>query len=49
MDYAAEAMNDSAFGFHLATQVDPRDAGLHFYVGSVAHDVGEALACAIPE
>jgi AraC-like DNA-binding protein len=44
LDYAAEAMDDSAFGLHLAVQVDPRDVGLHFYVGSVGHDVGEALA-----
>jgi AraC-like DNA-binding protein len=43
LDYAADAMDDSAFGLHLAAQVDPRDVGLHFYVGSVAHDVGEAL------
>ena len=44
LDYAAEAMGDSAFGLHLAGQIDPRDVGIFFYVGSVASDVGEALA-----
>jgi AraC-like DNA-binding protein len=43
LDYAAEAMNDSAFGLHLARQIDPRDAGLYFYVGSAAGDLAEAL------
>ena len=43
LDFAAEAMNDSAFGLHLAGQVDPRDVGIFFYVGSAASDVGEAL------
>jgi hypothetical protein len=32
LDYAAEAMNDSAFGLHLVEQSDPRDAGIYFYV-----------------
>ena len=44
LDLAAEAMDDSAFGLHLAGQIDPRDAGIFFYVGSAARDVGEALA-----
>ncbi len=44
LDYAAEAMNDSAFGLHLARQIDPRDVGLYFYAGSTARDLGEALA-----
>jgi AraC-like DNA-binding protein len=44
LDYAAEAMNDSAFGLHLAGQIDPRDAGIFFYASSAASDVGEALA-----
>jgi AraC-like DNA-binding protein len=43
LEYAAEAMNDSAFGLHLAGQIDPRDAGIFFYVASAASDVGEAL------
>jgi AraC-like DNA-binding protein len=43
LDYAAEAMDDSAFGLHLARQVDPRDAGMFYYVGSTARDLGEAL------
>jgi AraC-like DNA-binding protein len=44
LDYAAEATNDNAFGLHLAGQIDPRDVGIFFYVGSAASDVGEALA-----
>ena len=43
LDYAAEAMNDTAFGLHLAGQIDPRDLGIFFYVGSAPSDVGEAL------
>jgi AraC-like DNA-binding protein len=43
LDYAAEAMDDSAFGLHLAEQSDPRDAGILFYVASGAKDVNEAL------
>ena len=31
LEYAAEAMDDSAFGLHLAGQIDPRDVGLYFY------------------
>ena len=42
--YAAEAMNDSAFGLHLAEHADPRDAGIYFYVASAANDIDEALA-----
>jgi AraC-like DNA-binding protein len=44
LDYAAEAMNDSAFGLHLGEQTDPRDAGIYFYVVSAAKDIDEALA-----
>jgi AraC-like DNA-binding protein len=44
LDYAAEAMNDSAFGLHLAEQADPHDAGIYFYVASAAKDIDEALA-----
>ena len=44
LEYAAEAMDDSAFGLHLAGQIDPRDVGLYFYAGSAARDPGEALA-----
>jgi AraC-like DNA-binding protein len=43
LDYAAEAMDDSAFGLHLAEQIDPRDVGIYFYAGSAARDLGEAL------
>jgi hypothetical protein len=44
IEYAAEAMDDSAFGLHLAGQIDPRDVGMYFYAGSAARDLGEALA-----
>jgi AraC-like DNA-binding protein len=44
LDYAAEALDDSAFGLHLAEKTDPRDAGILFYVASGAKDFGEALA-----
>ena len=44
LEYAAEAMDDSAFGLHLAGQIDPRDVGMYFYAGSAARDLGEALA-----
>jgi AraC-like DNA-binding protein len=44
LEYAAEALEDSAFGLHLAQQVNPREAGLLFYVASAAKNIGEALA-----
>jgi len=44
LEYAAEALHDSALGLHLATQVNPREVGLLFYVASAAKTVGEALA-----
>jgi hypothetical protein len=34
LERAAEALDDSAFGLHLGEQVDPRDAGILFYVAS---------------
>ena len=40
----AEAIDDSAFGLHLAEDANPREAGLLFYVMSAANTVGEALA-----
>jgi hypothetical protein len=43
LEYAADAMDDSAFGLHLAKQIDPRDVGLYFYASSAARDLGEAL------
>jgi hypothetical protein len=42
-EYAAEVMEDSAFGLHLAEGANPREAGVLFYVMSAANDVGEAL------
>jgi hypothetical protein len=44
LEYAAEALDDSAFGLHLAREANPREAGLLFYVTSAASNVGEALA-----
>ena len=44
LDYAAEAIEDSAFGLHLAEQGDPRVAGIIFYVMSAAENLGGALA-----
>ena len=43
LEYAAEAMNDSAFGLHLAEQANPREAGLAFYIASAANTLGEAF------
>jgi AraC-like DNA-binding protein len=43
LEYAAQALNDTAFGLHLAEQANPREAGLLFYVVSAAGNVGEAL------
>jgi AraC-like DNA-binding protein len=43
LELAAEAMDDSAFGLHLAEETDPRDAGILFYVMSGAKDISEAL------
>src|SRR6516162_8192028 len=39
LEYAAEAVDDSAFGLHLAERVNPRAAGLLFYVTSAAINV----------
>jgi AraC-like DNA-binding protein len=44
LEYAAEALNDSAFGLHLAQQANLREVGLLFYVGSAARHVREAVA-----
>ena len=44
LDCAAEAIEDAAFGLHLAEQADPRNAGIFFYVASAAESLGEALA-----
>jgi AraC-like DNA-binding protein len=44
LDYAAEALDDSAFGLHLAERTDPHDAGILFYVATGAKNFGEALA-----
>jgi AraC-like DNA-binding protein len=44
VEYAAEALKDTAFGLHLAQETDPREAGLLFYAVSAGKDVREALA-----
>ena len=44
VEYAAEAVADTAFGLHLAQETDPREAGLLFYAVSAGKDVREALA-----
>jgi AraC-like DNA-binding protein len=46
LEYAAEALQDSEFGLHLAQKANPREAGLLFYVASAAEDIGDALALA---
>ena len=43
LEYAAEALGDSAFGLHLAQQANLREAGLLFYVTSAARTIGETL------
>jgi AraC-like DNA-binding protein len=44
LEYAAKALDDSAFGLHIAEQANPREAGLLFHVASAGNNVGEALA-----
>jgi AraC-like DNA-binding protein len=44
LEFAAEALDDPALGFHLATEVDPRELGLVFYIASAAKDLGEAIS-----
>lgn len=43
LERAAEALDDDAFGFHLAEAANPREAGLLYYVTSAAKDLNEAL------
>lgn len=43
LERAAEAVDDDAFGLHLAEAANPREAGLLFYVASAAKDLSEAL------
>jgi AraC-like DNA-binding protein len=44
LEFAAEALRDSALGLHLAEQTNPREAGLLFYVAAAAKNIDEALA-----
>ena len=43
LEYAAEALGDSALGLHLAAAGDPRAIGLIFYVAAAAKTLGEAM------
>ncbi len=43
LDLAADALGDNAFGLHLAEKIDPRDAGILFYVVSGGKNIDEAL------
>ena len=43
LEYAAEVLDDSAFGLHLAKEANPREEGLLFYVTSAATNIEEAL------
>jgi hypothetical protein len=44
LEYAAEALDDSTFGLHLAKEANPREEGLLFYVTSAATNIEGALA-----
>jgi AraC-like DNA-binding protein len=44
LEYAAEALGDSALGLHLAEGANPRESGLLFYAMSAAHNLSQALA-----
>ena len=44
LEYAGEAVGDSAFGLHLAQHANPREVGLFFYAASAAKNIGEMLA-----
>jgi hypothetical protein len=44
LEFAAEALADSAIGLHLAQQANLREAGLLFYVTSAAETIGETIA-----
>ena len=44
LEFAAEAVGDSAFGLHLAEDANPREEGLLFYVTSAAPNIREALS-----
>ena len=43
LEYAAEALGDSALGLHLAAGGDPRTVGLVYYIGAAAKTLGEAM------
>jgi AraC-like DNA-binding protein len=44
LQYAGEALGDTAFGLHLAQHANPREVGLFFYAASAAKNIGEMLA-----
>ena len=43
LEYAAEVLEDSALGLHLAEHANPRETGLLFYAMSAARNLGDAL------
>jgi AraC-like DNA-binding protein len=43
LDLASDALGDSAFGLHLAERINPRDAGILYYVVSGGKNIDEAL------
>jgi AraC-like DNA-binding protein len=44
LQYAAEALEDPAFGLHLAEASNPRESGLLFYISSAAKNLWETLS-----
>jgi hypothetical protein len=44
LEFAAEAVDDGAFGLRLAEDANPREEGLLFYVTSAAPNIREALS-----
>jgi AraC-like DNA-binding protein len=43
LESVAEVLHDPALGFHIGVEVNPRGAGLLFYVASAGKDLGEAI------
>jgi AraC-like DNA-binding protein len=43
LEYAADAVDDKAFGLHLAEQANLKELGLIFYITSAAKNLGQAL------
>ena len=43
LELAAEALDDAAFGFHLAQATDLREIGILYYVAAASRDLGDAI------